>query len=1138
MRQGRGPTRLFHAHLFCRGPSRPRKAARLAGISVLVLLALVVVLVARIFTAPLHIPIADRTVRSILTSLAGEQGRVDVGSVSLAFSKDSAFEIIVGEVAIRGPAGTLRAPRTVFDVSTRALFSGEVRIHSIAIEKPELSVNYPMVAAGPPGSDAAERGPPLPVAFLPELEQRLARLSTIARTYGLATFRIVDGEVRVPVPDARFPDRVFTAINGVARPEADGDVSIDVRGEAASGNWRYAIDRSSHPDGSRLVAGGTGLGLTDIVNLPIIKSGFSLSPELTAWFSGDGKLDRARFQIGVDQGVFKIANDPPRTVDRLLIAATWDATTDVVRIEPIEIVAGSTLLTGTGTFTPPDDGSDTWRYSLNADTARIAPDDVDGPPLDIPVLSVTGTIIPSRSYLTFDRFVARSVSGAMMGAGSFDFGPHGPNLAAALSLSPMSAATLMRLWPVTVGYEARKWVVDNVRSGQIETAEMEFSLLPLDMDGDPQTNSAMERTIDIAVTYRDASLVLPGELPAMVSAAGKAVVANQHVTLDATSAALVPPEGGRVEVEDFYADIPSVIARPPIGTIRARLSGPAAAMASLADQEPIDALKLLAVAPSDLSGSVSARINAVGPLGQMIEPDALKWSVDAQLTDVASAVPIQNKTVKGATLSVIADATQASLKGKATVDGVNATIDYTAVFAGADQGQAGDVSFVLTEAERKKRGWDLGSLLRGPISINVIDSSDGKRRVEANLKDARLTVPGFGWTKGAGVPAKASFELVENDKTVEVNDLKVSSDGLDVVGAVRIEDGQLASAIFERFALRPNDQATLKVQRAAKGGYDVSLAGRSLDGRGFLASLKNRADGDASGASGMSGPLNLRVALDTVQGNGGINLSGLSGTVRLNGDQVSSLDLSASSNGGHSKDVVATLSPAGNGARALSVVTGDTGRVLKFLGIYQRLVGGKGTLDARFNRDGPTTGMVTVARFEVSGDPAVADLIDKTVRSSGRTNSDPRPLAFQRTPTAQSTGGFDELTVPFRESGGRIEITDAVLKGPAIGGTAGGVLDLKNERMQISGTVIPAYAINNLFGRVPLLGEILGGGKDGGLFGVTFRLDGPLKSPAFSFNPVSAVTPGIFRRIFEAQDADGVPAFDRPAATDGRNNRY
>ncbi|WP_018699857.1 DUF3971 domain-containing protein [Amorphus coralli] len=1138
MRAGRGPTRLFHPHLFCGGRSRPRKAARLAFFAAAGLALLVVLLVIRVYSAPLTIPIADRTVRTILTSLAGEDGRVAVGGVSLGWAPGSALEIVVREVSIRGPAGTLEAPKSVFDISAAALLKGEVRVHSIEIIDPALSVNYPVRSADDQTGEVQQRpDPPLSFGFLPEVEQRLARLAAIARQNGLKQFRLSGGEIRIPDPDPRLPDRVFSGIDGTALPETDGDVAIDVRGQAHSGAWRYTIERSTIADGSRLVAGGHGVGLTDIIALPIIESGFSLAPELVAWFSPEGDLERARLQLGVDKGVFKIAKDPPRTIDRLLVAATWDAKDDVVRVEPLEIVAGATLLVGKGTFTPPRDDGDTWTYELSADTARMGPDDVDGPPLDIPVLNVSGTIVPSRSYLTFDRFVARSVQGAMMGSGSFDFGPHGPNLAAALSLSPMSAATLMRMWPVIVGYEARNWLVENVRSGQIESGEMLFALLPRDMDGDPSTQSSMKRNIDIAVTYRDGSLVLPGDLPAMIDATGSATVVDRHVTLDASSAALVPPEGGRIAVEDFYVDIPSVTAKPPIGTIRTRLEGAAAAIASLVDLEPIDALGRIGVTPADLSGSISAAIEAVGPMGQTIEPDALKWSVDAQLSDVASKAPINGMTVSGATLSVIADPTEATLKGKATVDGVTATIDYTAVFSGADEGRAGDVSFVLTEAERKKRGWDVGSLLGGPIEITVVDSTDGKRRVEANLKDARLTVPGFGWTKGAGVPAKASFDLVEDEKTVEVNDLKVTSDGLDVTGKVRIENGELVSAIFDRFALRPTDKAKLTVTRSGKG-YDVVVKGSSLDGRGLLSSFKNQADEGGTGGSGLGGPLNLRMDLATVQGNGGVSLTGLTGSLSMSGDQLTALDLTGSSNGGRSRDIVARLTPGGNGTRTLSVDAADTGRLLRFLGLYQRLAGGQGRLDATLRRRQPTIGEVTVRNFEITDDPQVASLIDRTVRSAGRSASDPRPLAFQPSRDARTTAGFEELNVPFTEDKGRIQITDAVLRGAAIGGTAGGVLDLKGDRMTITGTVIPAYAINNLFGRVPILGEILGGGKDGGLFGVTFRLDGPMKSPTFSFNPVSAVTPGIFRRLFEAEDADGAPAYPAPAPRDARNNRY
>jgi hypothetical protein len=64
---------------------------------------------------------------------------------------------------------------------------------------------------------------------------------------------------------------------------------------------------------------------------------------------------------------------------------------------------------------------------------------------------------------------------------------------------------------------------------------------------------------------------------------------------------------------------------------------------------------------------------------------------------------------------------------------------------------------------------------------------------------------------------------------------------------------------------------------------------------------------------------------------------------------------------------------------------------------------------------------------------------------------------------------------------------------------------------------LPAYAINNLFGRIPLLGIALGGGMREGLIGVTFKVDGPIGQPQVYFNPLSAVAPGIFRKIFEFQ---------------------
>ena len=43
------------------------------------------------------------------------------------------------------------------------------------------------------------------------------------------------------------------------------------------------------------------------------------------------------------------------------------------------------------------------------------------------------------------------------------------------------------------------------------------------------------------------------------------------------------------------------------------------------------------------------------------------------------------------------------------------------------------------------------------------------------------------------------------------------------------------------------------------------------------------------------------------------------------------------------------------------------------------------------------------------------------------------------------------------------------------------------------------------------------GGRNEGLLGITYKIVGPLAQPTMTFNPMSAIAPGIFRKIFEYQ---------------------
>jgi len=83
--------------------------------------------------------------------------------------------------------------------------------------------------------------------------------------------------------------------------------------------------------------------------------------------------------------------------------------------------------------------------------------------------------------------------------------------------------------------------------------------------------------------------------------------------------------------------------------------------------------------------------------------------------------------------------------------------------------------------------------------------------------------------------------------------------------------------------------------------------------------------------------------------------------------------------------------------------------------------------------------------------------------------------------------------------------------------------------------VVPAYTINRIIGQIPLLGQILTGGDNEGMFAATYSLKGPLADPEVSVNPLSALAPGLLRKFFGVfSDKTGdpnAPKISKPGET-------
>ena len=101
---------------------------------------------------------------------------------------------------------------------------------------------------------------------------------------------------------------------------------------------------------------------------------------------------------------------------------------------------------------------------------------------------------------------------------------------------------------------------------------------------------------------------------------------------------------------------------------------------------------------------------------------------------------------------------------------------------------------------------------------------------------------------------------------------------------------------------------------------------------------------------------------------------------------------------------------------------------------------------------------------------------------------------------------FSDVDARFRLSPQQIVLQEGTAVGPSMGVSLDGYINLAQQRVDLQGVLSPIYILNGIGQLVSRRGE--------GLIGFNFNLRGPFSGPQVSVNPLSALTPGIFRDIF------------------------
>ena len=805
------------------------------------------------------------------------------------------------------------------------------------------------------------------------------------------------------------------------------------------------------------------------------------------------------------------ADGIPAEIKQSELAFAFDFDRGSMEIAPSTIRIGESVFPMTGGFIDLDriSGDTTKGFAIDLLLRGATSAPLDTAEAAVPFnAKASGRYLPATGEFRFDELGLTSSRGNLAGSLALRLGEGSPEISFVMIANRLQSIAVKQFWPYWMAKKAREWVIGNISGGTVTNGQVEVYLPEgrLPPPGEPVELRGDELRISFDID--GARLNVAGDIPPVRDTSGRFELHGERADITITGGTAYFPSGRSVALTGGTFVLPNTYAKPLMGEMDIHVAGNADAIAELATYRPISALQRTGFKPEDFTGSVKANVKGIFGLIRDQDPPPPEWSAAMELSDVDVNAPIEGRKITGVTGSFDVNPLRADIKADAEIDGVPMKVALVEpVDRSSGLTRQFKVSGTLDNADREKLLPGFGDILDGPVGLEIRTLDAGGKEVSADLRRAKVTVPWLGWTKGSGIAATAAFKARTEEGRTTVSDFDFSGDGFAVEGGLTFTGTALDSARFSRISLSGQDRFSLTVERD-RAGYAVTANGAVADVRPVLEQLK--AGTGSSDGKGSRGNLAIHADIDRMIGFGGEGLSNVKLVYQTTGRRITAFDLSAVTDSGQA--VVARLDK-GNGASQIELTSGDAGAMARFTDIYRHLSGGLLNVRLRAAADGSWRGSIDVRKFALTGEERLRSIVSTPAGADGRSLTE-----AVRSEIDTSSVRFDRGFARVRAGqGGTLRVENGVVRGDTVGATFQGTVRDAQGQMDMTGTFMPAYGLNRLFAEVPLIGALLGNGRDRGLLGITFKLTGAFNQPRLTINPLSIIAPGVFRNIFEFQ---------------------
>ncbi|MCS6892614.1 MAG: DUF3971 domain-containing protein [Rhodovarius sp.] len=686
-------------------------------------------------------------------------------------------------------------------------------------------------------------------------------------------------------------------------------------------------------------------------------------------------------------------------------------------------------------------------------------------------------------------------------------------------LDRLALADLPRHWPEALAPGARGWITRFVTAGELREGRWRAELAEDGAGGWALLALSGEARVERATVHWLAPI------PPLTGLQGRLRFGREAILIEAEGGRQSRPDGQPGQLQVATASLSFLgLDQPQQRTeMQLELRGPLTETMEVLRHPRLRLFERRPLEIQVLEGQAVTRLSIAFPLLADLNGEMIALRAESRVQNLRLGRLLFGRDLERAALDLTVDTERLRAQGSGVLAGAELRFGLEMDL------RSGGPAQVLARERIEARagaqqiaalGLDLGDLLQGPLALTVETERrrNGQARLQlrADLTTATIALAPARWVKPAGQPAQAEAVIrLQGEALVAIEAARLDARELALRGRAEAEGGrirriELTESVFgaSRFQgdIRPPDQAG--------GSWQVLLRGPTLDVRPVWGGPAPAPPAARNGTVAPHlPPLIVEARFDRVILGERREVFGIQARGVLDGQGVLRQAGLRGRTGPDRGAFELTIAPQGEG-RSLRLSAEDGGALIHAFDGLSAIDGGRLSVQGSWAGHAPGLPLAGVAELEgfaVRGAPAIGKLLQAmTLYGLVDALQGGQGLAFTR------------LTAPFTLTAEELTLNDWRAFSPSLGITARGRILRRSQRLEIEGTIVPAYLINQLLGNLPLIGRLFSPEPGGGVFATAFRVQGPAEDPQVSINPLSTVTPGFLRGLFGlGQEAPG-----------------